>query len=240
MTLLWVWLYGLKFPLGIICAVGIIACFLNFFSARASGKGEANLATTVHIGLGIALFWVAIYAIPAPDYTKQIVYRNRVVEKPVVKRYIAQKQVLTRTIRVRDTQDARFHMCLDQKSTPYTQDELNSCMNFSKEYDQPRVVVQKVNVPYYAGIKTVMYTRDARVRWCMDKVGDLKQCLDFAMKMEAGPQVQVKYVHDSYQEIFDKCNSTGTIPASDPNGTAIRNDRIKTCGQLALQASHDH
>jgi hypothetical protein len=242
MELLWIWLYGLKTPISVLCGVGILFTFIGFLSARSSGRGEASIVTTSYISLGLALFWAIVYAIPSPSYNKEIVYRDRVVVKPVVKRYIAQKQVLTRTITVKDTQDARFNYCVDQYDGSKSISIMNQCMEFSKEYMQPRVVVQRVNIPVYSGVRTIIapYTRDARVRWCYDKISDVDKCTAFAFKMEAGPQIQVRYVHDSYQDIFDKCNSTGTIPSSDANGTAIRNDRIKTCGELALRASHDH
>jgi hypothetical protein len=244
MEFLWVWLFGLKTPISILCGVVILGCFINFLSARASGRGSGSLLTSLHIAIGVAVSWALIYSIPSPDYNVRVVYRDRPVDRPVIRKIvrITGKEVLTQTVRY--TQDSRFDYCMDHNSDGNsTEDRLNFCKDWSKQYMEPRVVVQKVGVPVYSGIKTVtmMYSRDARVRWCNTNTNyTLDQCLTFAMKMESPPQVMVKYVHDSYQDIFQKCNDEGQIDVKDPNHIQLRNDRIKICGDLALQASHDH
>jgi hypothetical protein len=234
MEFLWLWAFSLKTPIGILCGLALAGCFLSFFAARSSGRGEANLTWTLNIGIIIALVWCAIYALPAPNYN----VRTIVHETPVPGRV----RVITRTITQRYTQDSRFDKCIENKTSPYSTTELNECMDFAKAYMEPRIITNTVvkKVPVYSGVqvKTVMYTRDARVRWCEEQTThNLDECTAWAFKMESGPQIQVKTVHDSYQQLFDKCNSEGTIPMNDPNGSAIRNERLKICGDLALKAS---
>lgn len=232
MEFLWLWAFSLKTPISILCAVALAGCFINFLSARSSGRGENNLFWTLNAGIVIAVIWGLIYALPAPNYN----VRTVVKEVPVAGR------VVTKVITQRYTQDSRFDYCMENRDKN-NNDNIDYCTTYSKLYMQPRIEIRNVvkEVPVYKGERVVMYTRDARVRYCNEKTSmNLDECTAWAFKMEAGPQVQVRTVHDSYQQIFDKCNATGTIPGSDPNGTQVRNERIKTCGELALRASSSH
>lgn len=243
MTFLWLWLYSLKTPITVLCGLAIAGCFVNFLSARSSGRGGASLWGTLHIAIGLGLFWTAVYAIPSPTYDIKTVVKEVPKPYPVVKKYIAQKLVLTRTVTVSNNQDTQFNWCMNQSMDKGSADKMNFCSDWSKRYMTPRVITRNIIKEVPTGVKVEYrpYTRDARVRWCHDTAGqDLDTCVKFAFRMEAGPQVQVRYVHDSYQDLFNRCNDEGKISVSDPNHIQLRNDRIRTCGELALRASHDH
>jgi hypothetical protein len=213
---------------------------MNFFSAKSSGRGEANFMTSATITAGIALIWAGVWAIPSPTLQRiktveKVVYKDRPIVKTV--NYVAKVRTFTKTVRY--SQDGLFDKCMEKvNSNDGSQNNLTYCLDFSKKYQEPRVVVK--NVPYrvYGGYKLVYPSRDNRVGWCVDKgQGSVKDCTDWAIRMELPQQVQVKVVHDPYQQLFDKCNTTGSIPSSDPNGTAIRNERLKICADAALRAS---
>lgn len=238
-TFLWIWAYSLKTPISVLCAISIIACFLSWLSAK-SQRGEQNL-TTLHIGIVIALFWSGIYALPAPNYNIQTVVKEIPKPYPVVKKYVAQKQVLVRTITVRYTQDALFSQCINSRRD--IDSERDYCTDWSKRYMQPRVVEKITKVPVYSGVqvKTVMYTRDARVRWCQANVNiSLDDCTTWAKKMEAPAQIEVRMIHDPYLKLFQECNNIGAISPNDggkDRGAETRNERIKICTDMALRGS---
>jgi hypothetical protein len=198
----------------------------------------------INIGIVIAVFWALVYSLPSPQYDIKTTIKEVLKPYPVVRtfRYVAQKQVLTKTVRY--TEDSRFNFCIHQKTTPYSKDEMNECMNFAKAYMQPRTVIQQVRIPIYSGvqIKTVMWTRDARVRWCAENVSgmSLEDCTSWAKTMEGPAQIQVKIQHDPYLTLFKECNNIGTIVDNDGGtgqGAIVRNDRLKICEDVALRGS---
>jgi hypothetical protein len=104
---------------------------------------------------------------------------------------------------------------------------------------QPRIIVKQVPVNVYSGIKTVMFTRDARIRWCVERVtNDLDFCIKKAIDMEVPPQIRVKVVHDPYAKLFEQCNNIGSLEGiPDAQAAQLRNDRLRICTDMALRGS---
>lgn len=154
MEFLWLWAFSLKTPVSIICGVAIFVCLLSWLSAK-SQRGEQNM-TMVNIAISIAVFWSFIYAIPAPHYNVQTVIKDVPKPYPVVRtiRYVAQKQVLTRTITQQSTLDSKYDYCMDNLVRGATSiDDANNCRDWAKKYEEPRVVVKEVKVPVPSGIQ---------------------------------------------------------------------------------------
>lgn len=139
-----VWIYGLKFPITILCVVGIVGCFLSFLSSRAQGRGGDNFGVVLSIGIGLSIVWALIYAMPPVDYNKveKVVYKTKVVEKPVVKKVISYTKTITKFKHPK--RDERVEYCREHYSNSMG---LNSCTDWAIRMELPQQVqVKKIIV----------------------------------------------------------------------------------------------
>lgn len=240
MTLLWLWVYGLKFPLGILCGVGIFACFLGFVHAsKTSRPGDPkSFFTSVYIAITIGVIWALIYAIPSPTYDQKVVEKVKVVEKKVPMVRTVTKYAGTKIVyRLPDVMQ-RTMWCND-----HTQNSLEDCTTWSKRFEEPRIVVktQRVEVPVYKGIREVPMKKERLIIYCLSVAKDrgwnynLDDCADWSKKV-MGQDVKVVVKHDSYMDIFKWCNETYSIDG-EPNAGQLRNERLKVCQDAAMKGS---
>lgn len=234
MTFLWVWAYALKFPLSVICGLATVICLFTFAAGlkatnSRNGDGHGQMLLGLNFSIFFAILWAAVYALPSPTYN--VVYKDRIVEKPVVKRVIS--QILTRTITKYPTLDEHIAWCKNNYNKT-----LEDCTDWARNLEQPHIVVKQVPVRVFAGQKIVpVYpTRDQRVNWCVNNPNlrlDVDQCTDWAVKME---QPKVVIQHDKYMDIYKWCNETYSLDGVQ-NAGEVRNQRLQICADVALKGS---
>lgn len=239
MTFLWVWAYGLRGPITYLCMAGLFICFVMFVHAmkqNSQNRSGTYSLGSVHAAVIIGFIWALFYAMPAPEFDKTVVYKDRVVEKPVVKKVVAVTRTITKTITKYPDRNNNVAWCNNN-----TQHDIDWCTNWAIKMEQPRIIVRNIiqKVPVYSGTKVVQIfpSRNQNISWCVGKRGDgyIEECTDWAIKLEK-PNVIVKVVKPAYMDVYKWCNENYSLNGiKDAEAGKLRNERLAICADVALK-----
>lgn len=248
MEFLWVWAYNMSGPLTWVIGGALLICLIVFAQSMTAANQRAGGSVSlgsVYAALVLGLIGAIVYSIPSPTYDQKIVYKDRVkvVEKPVVKKVVAVKQTITRTITKNPTRDTRVSQCLARSDMTR-----ENCTTWAIRMEKPRIIEKRINVHHYKTIykdgKMIVEkfpAYDERLRYCLEnaKRYSYSDCHNLALEAPAAKpiiQTRVVKIPSKYEDVFKYCNEKFSLDGT-PNAAAIRNERLKICDAAARAAA---